>query len=163
MSWKIEIHRVKPNPQGKDKAGAYPKPEQLLGEWVDLKNTGDSSVSLGTLHLANNHFDANCKVTKADVTYWNGSASVSISPGQTVRVHSGKSSASWAMNLEDKSGVDLHSYAERGNFVLNNKCGDTLSVWWKSSDGKWHEEDRASYDANPTEGKILKRSGNKLV
>jgi hypothetical protein len=162
MSWKIEIHRAKPNPTDKDKAGGYPKPEQLLGEWVDLKNTGDASVSLSTLHLANNEFDATCKVTKAAVIYWNGESGVTLSPGKTVRVHSGRSSDSALMKSEDKEGVDLHAYAGKGNFILNNKCGDTLTVWWKTSEGKWIEDDRASYDANPQEGKVLRRSGSKL-
>jgi len=136
----------------------------LLGEWVDLKNTGDASVSLSTLHVANNQFDANCRITNEAVIYWNGRSSDTLHVGKILRVHTGKSSDSALMKVEDKNGVDLHAYAERGNFALNNKCGDAITVWWKTtSDGKWHEEDRASYDANPTEGAVLVRSGRKLI
>jgi hypothetical protein len=59
--------------------------------------------------------------------------------------------------------VDLHAYAGRENFILNNKCGDTVTVWWKTGDGKWIADDHASYDTNPQEGKVLRRSGSKLI
>lgn len=163
MSWKIEIYRAKPNPAGKDKP-RYGAPDQthLLGEWVDLKNTGDSAVSLSTLHLAHVEYDAHGHPHDLQAIYWNGPAATSLQPGQTVRVHTGKSSAVIQMLREDILGVDHHSYAESSSFVLNNKEGDTLTVLWKS-DGKWYKEDAASYDPMPAEGEVLVRSGQKLV
>lgn len=56
MSWKILVYRAKPNPAGKDRAYGYPQQQQLLGEWVDLQNTGDASVSLSSLHLYHENF-----------------------------------------------------------------------------------------------------------
>lgn len=106
MSWKIEIHRVKPNPAGKDRVAGSAKPEQLLGEWVDLKNIGDASVSLATLQLANNEFDANCKVTKEAVIYWNGRSGDTLQAGKILRVHTGKSSDSAVLKPENRDGVD---------------------------------------------------------
>lgn len=162
MSWKIQITRAKPNPAGKDKSRGTPIPAQLLGEWVDLKNIGDGSVSFSTLHLANSEFSHNCTITKQAAIYWTG-VSGQLSPGEIVRVHTGRSYDSHLMATDDKLGVNYHAYAERGSFVLNNDCGDNLSVWWKSSDGKWNQDDVASYDPNPPEGEILQRVGSKLV
>jgi hypothetical protein len=63
----------------------------------------------------------------------------------------------------DKTGVEYHTYAEKGSFVLNNDCGDCLPVWWKDKDGNWHCHDSATPDGNPPEGVILYRSGTKLI
>lgn len=158
MSWKIEIHRAKPNPTGKDKAGNIPIASQLLGEWVDLKNTGDAPVALSTLHLANTEYNEHCVAKPNPVTYWNGEAGVSLQPGEVLRVHTGRKRDASLMAAEDKSGVHKHSYADKGSFVLNNRCGDNLSVWWKHGD-TWNKDDSAGYSPNPPEGKILNRMG----
>jgi hypothetical protein len=60
------------------------------------------------------------------------------------------------MKPEDKGTVAWRAFAERDNFVLNNKCGDTVYVTWNSKDA-------ASYDPNPAEGRVLKRVGSKLI
>jgi hypothetical protein len=164
MSWKIEIHRAKPNPVGKDKSGNNPIASQLLGEWVDLKNTGDAAVDLSHLNLAHREFDDKCIAKAEPKIYWSGSRGVILQPSQIVRVHTGRRRDATLMNAVDQNGVHVHEYAESGSFVLNNKCGDTLSVWWQSdADKKWHLEDTASYAANPSEGKLLQRVGDKLV
>lgn len=164
MSWKIEIHKAKPNPAGKDKAGNCPIAGQLLGEWVDLKNTGDAAVDLSALNLANREFGEKCTVTTESKIYWTGQGGVSLQPGQIVRVHTGRSRDAASMNAVDQAGANVHVYAESGSFVLNNKCGDSLGVWWQTAaDKKWHLEDAASYNANPVEGKVLQRVGKNLV
>jgi len=162
MAWKILICRAKPNPAGKDRAGGYPRHEQLLGEWVDLRNTGDAAVVLSTIHLSNMQFSQNCIPNGQPNIYWNGSSNQTLAPGQILRVHTGKSTYSYLMSDEDKIGVDLHVYAEKGNFVLNNKCGDVLAVLWRYNN-EWRKEDGSFYDPNPPEGAILKRVGDKLV
>jgi hypothetical protein len=162
MSWKIEIHRAKPNPTGKDKAGNTPIASQLLGEWVDLKNTGDAAVSLSTLRLANREFDGSCRVKTNTQIFWTGPSSGSLNPGQIVRVHTGRSRDAASMSAVDQQGVHYRAYAEKGNFVLNNSCGDTLSVLWKSGES-WYTDDEAAYAPNPTEGKVLQRVGKSLV
>lgn len=163
MSWQIEIHRAKPNPVGKDRSQHGVSDEQLLAEWVDLKNVGDTGVQLSILNLANLEFEAGCRAKSAPVIYWTGPSNGVLLPGQIVRVHTGKSSAAWRMRQEDQAGVQLHAYAEKGNFVLNNKCGDVLSVWWKGSDQKWNKDDEAEYDPNPPDGAVLVRRSTKLI
>lgn len=164
MSWQIQIYRAKPNPSGKDRPRyGQPDPRQLLAEWVDLKNVGDAGVNLSTLNLAHLQFDAQGNRLPNPVIYWTGPSSEVLSPGETVRVHTGKSSDSHQMLSEDRVGVEIHAFAESGNFVLNNKQGDELSVWWRTNESKWQEDDRASYYPNPPEGAVLLRSGQKLV
>jgi hypothetical protein len=162
MSWKIEIHRAKPNPAGKDKAGSFPIASQLLGEWVDLKNIGDAAVNLVSLNLAHREFDGNCVVKTASQIYWTGKSGVSLSPGQIVRIHTGRSQDAALMSAPDQQGVHHHAFADKGSFVLNNRCGDTLSVWWKHGDN-WNQDDTASYRPNPSEGKVLQRLGDGLT
>lgn len=164
MSWQIQISRAKPNPQGKDRHRyGSPDAEQLLAEWVDIKNVGDTGVNLSTLNLAHLEFDEQCRPKAQPKIYWTGPSAGILHPGQVIRVHTGKSSASIYMRVEDRNGVDHHGYAESGNYILNNRCGDTLSVWWKSNDNAWNKDDEASYDPNPPEGAVLVRNGRKLV
>ncbi len=163
MSWQIQILRAKPNPAGKDSSHGRPIPQQLLAEWADLKNTGDAAVRLSSLHLANTQFGPACQIHKQAQIYWTGPASLTLQPGETVRVHTGRESEAWLMNQEDRLGVQYHAFANRGSFVLNNDCGDNLGVWWQAQDEKWHRDDAASYDPYPPEGQVLQRSGDKLV
>lgn len=176
MSWAITISRAKPNPAGKDSGWGANREQQLLGEWVDLVNTGDAEVRLSTLHLANTQFSQFCQPVRENVVYWSGRADQVLKPGQTLRVHTGRSSYASLMAYDDASGPQLHSalayanagviihaFAESGNFVLNNRCGDVISVLWKGNDGAWHSEDRVKYAPNPQEGRILVRQGEWLV
>lgn len=162
MSWQIQIIRAKPNPTGKDTNHHRPIASQLLGEWVDLKNIGDAAVAASVLNLADSTFGPGCVIKEKAQIYWNGS-SITLKPGETVRVHTGRSADSWQMAQVDRDGVNHHAYAESGSFVLNNDCGDNVSVWWKDQDGKWYCEDAASYRPKPTEGKILQRVGAELI
>jgi hypothetical protein len=162
MSWKIEIHRAKPNPFGKDTCRGRPVPAQLLGEWVDLKNVGDDSVPTSILYLSNTEFGPGCVIRQPTKNYWNGPLNGLIRPGEIARVHTGRSSDAWQMQPGDLAGATHHFYAESGLFVLNNDCGDNLGLTWKSSEGKWLPEDAASYRPRPAEGRILQRIGGEL-
>lgn len=162
MSWKIQIYRAKPNPTGKDKVKNHPIPSQLLAEWVDLSNVGDTGVKFSTLNLAHSEFAPGCQIKPNPTLYWKGDSDLVLMPNQIVRVHTGYYSQSHLMHPDDKSGVHYHAFAERGNFVLNNDCGDVISVWWKSAN-EWHRDDYAGYASNPPEGQILYRNGDKLV
>ena len=165
MSWQVQVSRAKPNPAGKDKSGNYPLAGQLLGEWVDLKNIGDQSVSLGTLYLAHQEFSGNCVAKDTFTIYWEGVKEpvTVLQSGQVVRIHTGRRSDAPHMHQEDASGVNHHAFADSGRFLLNNGCGDILSIWYKGTDGKFHSDDQASYDRNPPEGGVLVRVGAKLV
>ncbi len=163
MAWQIEIHRAKPNPKGKDKVAGFPIPHQLLAEWVDLRNSGDANVALSTLHLSDTDFGPGCEAKQATI-YWNGSANTVLKPGEIVRVHTGRSTSASSMLIEDALGVNHHAYAERGNFVLNNSCGDRLAVWFKhSKTGEWIRDDTAAYAPNPPEAAVLYRVGASLI
>lgn len=163
MSWTIGIVRAKPNPFGKDvTSSGTARPAQLLGEWVDLANSGDQSVNLSMLHLTDAQFSPTCEIKHRAVEYWTGKSTDVLAPGQIVRVHTGKSGDAYVMPTDDGSGVHIHAFAERGWFVLNNRCGDIISVWWIYN-GQWTKEDEASYDPNPPEGAILRRVGNRLI
>jgi len=163
MSWKILVCRAKPNPAGKDRAYGYPQQQQLLGEWADLQNTGDAAVNLSTLNLCHVQFSSQGVPEDKPTIYWTGEYGKVLNPGQIVRVHTGKSAYASSMAYDDAQGVHLHSYAEKGNFVLNNDYGDVISVWWKDKDGNWHKEDTAGYDPKPPEGVVLRRVGDKLI
>lgn len=163
MSWKIQIIKAKPNPQGKDTAWGHPISKKLLGEWVDLKNIGDQRVALSTLHLANRHFDAQCRPAQNMTLYWQGPSGAYLEPGESVRVHTGRSADRIQMEVADQYGATYHAYAESGQFILNNRCGDNLGVYYKDTNGNWVTEDYTSYDPNPPEGAVLNRVGAKLV
>ena len=157
------IYNAKPNPLGKDAAHHTAKPEQLLGEWVGLRNNGNTNINLANYHLANREFDAHCIAKPKPVIYWLGDAGKTLAPGETARVHTGRHADWWTANSEDKQGVNYHSFAERGWFVLNNRCRDTVSVWTKDRNGDYQLVDSAAYDPNPPEGAVLERVGDKLV
>ncbi len=163
MSWKILVYRAKPNPIGKDRVSGYPQQQQLLGEWVDLQNTGDASVNLSILNLCHIQFSNQGIPEDKPSIYWTGKSGEVLKAGQIVRVHTGKSEYIGSMAYNDAQGVHLHSFAGKGNFVLNNNYGDVISVWWKGNDGTWYKEDAAGYDPYPPEGTVLKRDGDKLI
>ncbi len=157
------VFRAKPNPTGKDKTPTgTPKPEQLLGEWVDIKNTGSESVRISSLRLYHATFYNNCQPTGREELYWVGGGDGLLRPNQVIRVHTGRSRDAAYMNPLDRGQVDHHAFAEKNNFVLNNRCGDKITIKWQDSQGNWHA-DSASYAPNPPEGAILTRVGNYLV
>lgn len=164
MSWLLKIKRAKPNPAGKDlDSHGNPKPEKLLGEWVDIYNEGDADANLNIIHLCHQEFLQNCVRKDNYAPYWNGNYGEVLKPGQSLRIHTGKKSFSYFMSSADAAGVNFHAYAEKGHFVLNNGCGDTISLFWKDNEDKWRQEDLTSYAPKPPEGAVLVRSGNLLV
>jgi hypothetical protein len=155
------VYRAKPNPIGKDKSKNNPIAKQLLGEWVDVRNTSQGVLNFANVSLAHVEYGPGCSNPKTKI-YWSGNASIQLKPGQVLRVHTGKSNDAAQMASEDSAGADHHAYAESGAFILNNDCPDRPSLW-RSVNKEWQELDGAEYSAKPTEGKILTRSGNRLV
>lgn len=163
MSNQLQVFRAKPNPIGKDKtSGGIPKPEQLLGEWVDVKNIGSESVGFSTMQLFHTMYGSRCEVTGRTENYWSGGSSSRLEPGQVVRVHTGRKADEALMTPEDRGTVPWRGFAERSNFVLNNVCGDVITIAWQDGRGNRYS-DTASYKANQPEGAILTRVGNNLV
>jgi len=153
------IISAKPNPLGKDRTTTGPIARQLLGEWVDIRNGSSTAISLADKGLAHVTYDQHGRPNPQPVIYWSGDPLVSLQPGQTVRIHTGKRADAWQTDAVDAAGASFHSYAEESNFVLNNSYGDTVSLWKKDASGKWPAPsiDYASYAANPPEGRVLQR------
>lgn len=161
----LVIISAKPNPLGKDRSLHAPLARQLLGEWVDIRNDGFVAVSLSDKGLAHLERDARGNVSGPPVIYWSGDRQITLSPGQTVRIHTGKRADIWQMDPSDATGATYHSYAEQSNFVLNNRHGDTITLWRSDATGKWVAPllDSASYAPDRPEGRVLYRQGNFLV
>lgn len=162
MNRHLQIFRAKPNPVGKDKVGNTPKAEQLLGEWVDIKNVGTESVPFRGMSLYHTIFDSRCGTAGEVRSYWEQTGDGVLPVGKILRIHTGRRADESVMLSEDKSGRDWFDFANEQNFVLNNRCGDRIRVVWPDSAGKiWKDE--ASYAPALPEGVILVRQGDVLV
>jgi hypothetical protein len=162
----VQISYAKPNPIGKDKTpSGTPKPEQLLGEWVDITNTGNTAIPFSALAVHHTRFDEACHVRPEPTEkYWSSGGSGALGPGQTLRVHTGRKrdEALLAAHPVDTGNVDWRAFADLDRFVLNNRCGDTIYVTW--NDGRnGQQQDSAGYANNPPEGRVLKRVGARLL
>lgn len=158
MSKILIITAAKPNPAGKDKAGNVPKAEQLLAEWVDIQNNGTEAILFSSISLTHTLFDASCRSNGRTENYWSNGAD-SLLTGQTARIRTGCYADRQLINPNDDQGNSWNCFANCDNFVLNNRCGDVLTVFWTDSLGN-RRSDTVSYDANPPEGAVLKRSNN---
>jgi hypothetical protein len=162
----VQISYARPNPIGKDKTpSGTAKAEQLLGEWVDITNIGTEGIRISTLGVHHTRFDDYCRVRpESTEEYWSWRDSKEIlQSGQTIRVYTGrhKDLHLLASMPVDNGSVAWHGFANRDNFVLNNRCGDTIYVTWNDSRGQ--QQDSAGYANNPPEGRILKRVGTRLL
>ncbi len=155
----LKIIQAKPNPLGKDKFGRNIIPElQLAGEWIDIKNEGDSGVHLNGLkiyHLAykvdNPEWD---KVFEFDF----GDEDVLLSK-QVLRLHSGGFIQEDQLLEIDRIGADHHVFTGK-NYIWNNDKIDKPGIWNPRLE-KW--VDQTWYDSYPPDGVILKRNNGKLV
>jgi hypothetical protein len=152
----ITISRIKPNPTGKDRTrhgGA--SVAQLGAEWVDIKNTSASGINLAGIalwHLAYSSGQAQPQKV-VDLTGVLGG-------GQTLRIHSGQVRPLTVLYQEDLAGADFHGFTGSDNYTWNNDRLDAPGLV-RTSQNAWI--DRATYDANPPEGAILVRVGDKMV
>jgi hypothetical protein len=163
MSLSLLIYQAKPNPTGKDltPSGAA-KPEQLLAEWVDIENNGTDSITFSRIQLHHTLFNELCQTKGETEIYWSAEGLGLLKPGQVLRVHTGRHRDKGLMAALDDAYADWHAYAERDDFVLNNRCGEIVVVTWQDDDGRSFR-DAASYAPNPLEAVILRRSENQLV
>lgn len=164
MSASLKIIAAKPNPVGKDRSSNGPHARQLQGEWVDLRNDGIAAVALAHKKLSHQPYGPSCQPKGNCEIYWSGD-NITLQPGQTVRIHTGRRTDAGQAEPQDASGTTYRSYAESANFVLNNDCGDTIGVWWTDAAGAWVTtgRDAANYAPRPVEGRVLQRHGNALV
>lgn len=153
----LRITKIKPNPAGKDKSrGGYAPEAQLAGEWVDVTNNGTGGVELSGINLCH-------KAYKADGTWeWDVVYSLprhTLGRGEVLRVHTGKGPLA-VVRPEDQQGANWHSFTGHDRYVWNNDRSDTPLLYFVQEK---QTVDQATYDANPPEGVVLVRSGDKLI
>jgi alpha-ketoglutarate-dependent taurine dioxygenase len=148
----LYITKATPNPAGKDRTPLHQVSNaQLNGEWLEFKNASQKNLSLDGVHLDHNTFDAYCRKTgEAVLVTFKGP----LATGKSFCVHTGSGQEYW-------EGDVYHVYANHGNFVWNNRCGDTAYLR-TATNGLI---DWANYDPNPGEGAVLLRvpNANKLA
>ena len=173
----LKIIQAKPNPAGKEHRKENSKDQDgyestaleaqkfasvYLGEWVDVKNVGEDAVNFQTMQLRHALFDNECHTIGEMELIWIGDIRESLKPGQVLRVHGGRRETAHLMAQEDHDGADWHGYAEKDNFILNNRCGDKIVVSWHD-DAERIQSDWVCYPPHPPENLILQRSGNLLT
>src|SRR5687768_9527505 len=75
MSSLLQVYRAKPNPTGKDRSAHGPKPEQMNGEWVDIKNVGSATIPFSSIEIHHTQFGRTCSEVLGTERYWKGSSS----------------------------------------------------------------------------------------
>lgn len=131
-----------PNPAGKDRSSLGVTNSQLNGEWVEFKNNIGQSVLLDGVSLVHQTYNQSCQRTGSDsLMTFKGS----LGYGQSVRVHTGTGETFQDGNV-------FHLFLNRGNYVWNNRCGDSVILQSGDSIVDW-----AAYDRNPPEGRVLTR------
>jgi hypothetical protein len=162
MSTILRIYRAKPNPPGKERQRGPVESEILLGEWVDIENVGTESITFSNIKLHHTKFNSLCQTRGGTECYWNAEGRGLLKPAQILRVHTGKQCEKAQLAPVDDGDTDWHAYAERDNFVLNNRCGDIIVITWVDEQGRSFK-DAASYAPNPRAGAILVRLDNQLI
>lgn len=140
---RLTITRALPNPYGKDRTPSHQVTnQQLNGEWVEFANTYGARLSLDGLALDHYTFTHACVKTGEDrATTFAGV----LESGQAMRVHTGTGTAY-------VEGAVIHVFLNRGNFLWNNRCGDTAVLRAGDSLVDW-----AAYGPSPGEGAVLQR------
>lgn len=137
------VNYAHPNPAGKDRSSSGTTNSQLNGEWVEFRNNINQPVSMDGVTLVHQTYNQNCQQTGSDVLMaFRGTLVV----GQSIRVHTGTGQVY-------QDGTVTHLFLNRGNYVWNNRCGDSVLLQSGSNTIDW-----AAYGANPPEGRILARA-----
>lgn len=154
---RLTIVRIKPNPAGKDRPGhGGPTPPQLAAEWVDFRNDTGVDVSLDGISLWHLSYAPGRDAEWERVVNFG----FTLPAGTIARVHAGQRRDLSVVRPEDLSGADYHVFTGDDAYVWNNRQGDSPLLF----KGATKETiDRASYDANPPEGAVLVRQGDRLV
>lgn len=150
----LKVIKAKPNPSGKDRTLHQIPPKQLAAEWVDFQNIGNEGYNLAPVTLQHLVYKPGCSDARAEIVM---TFKGTLQPGEILRVHSGHPIPLTDLPQEDVAEATYHLFSGKG-YVWNNSCGDAPSL---AEGGAWI--DRAFYDSNPPEGRILVRSGDKLV
>lgn len=148
------VIKAKPNPAGKDRLGNQAPQQQLAGEWVDISNSGNLSEDLTNIQLY--HWAYQYPEPKWELVI---KFSGALPAGESMRVHSGGKIPLDQLLAVDRQGADHHLFSGKG-YVWNNDEEDKPTLWNAKTE---KYVDKTTYDANPPEGKVLQRLGQKLV
>lgn len=154
----LKTVRLKPNPPGKDRARCGGVSQIQLGaEWVDIKNVGQGTVDVTGVRLYHVAYSGPTDRTGTweEIT---GFSKGALGVGQVVRVHSGSGPEN-ILRHEDRVGADYHIFSGKDRYVWNNDRSDRSGIGRSAST----LTDQAWYEANPFEGKVLQRVGDKLT
>jgi hypothetical protein len=153
----LQINKAKPNPAGKDKNRfGHATPAQLGGEWVDIRNSGSNPVTLDGLELWHLEYPTTGEPKLALVC----TLYATLGAFETLRVHSGVKVSLAELYSQDVNGAEWHQFTSENRYVWNNDRRDTPVVWNRAKNA---DVDRTYYDADPPEGVMLVRSGEKLI
>lgn len=151
------ISHLKPNPTGKDRTmGSIPN-SQLVGEWVDIKNTSGKKLNMAGVKVYDNTFGTFCSNQGERLIFTFGQ--FSLPAGEVVRIHSGDKVSISSLAFIDRSGADYHAFTGDHSYAWNNVCGDIARV--RNSKGVLI--DRTHYNPRPVEGRVLNRVGQVLI
>lgn len=152
----LTILRAKPNPFGKDRTRSYAPNSQLVGEWVDIKNTSGKNLNMENVKIYDHTFTNTCGDEGKRLIFSFGS--YVMPTGIIIRIHSGNKIPDSQLAPQDLNGADVHAYTGY-SYVWNNVCGDTAEI--RNSDNLLIDE--TSYGSYPMEGRILLRQGQYLL
>jgi len=160
MARPLYIHRLKPNPRGKDHPGfSGPSAVQLAAEWVDIKNIGGTAINTQGIEIYHKVFGPGHQIT-GDWQRLMTLPDFNLPGGNVIRIHSGSRIDLSQLRPEDQAGAEWHCFTGTNRYVWNNKEGDSAAL----RDVQPQQFiDSATYDPYPPDGVILLRVGNKLV
>ena len=138
----LYLTRIQPNPPGKDARGVA---LQLNNEWVEFEVTAVSRSLVNDLVAHNTYGQYGCTLTGLDPFFQ--FSSLTVTRGQSVRIHTGSGEASW-------EGSILHVYAGRSWYIWNNQCGDQATISYDGQVIDW-----AQYSSSPREGVLVRVPG----
>jgi hypothetical protein len=150
------ISQAKPNPVGKDRLGSLAPPLQLAGEWVDIQNNTTTGIDLSNIELYHVAYTASHPEGEWEKVF---NMSWVLPGGDNLRIHSGGRIPVNSMRYEDQSGADWHAFTGK-NYVWNNSRSDTPLLF---NTVTRTTIDKATYSANPLEGRVLQRIGDSLI
>jgi hypothetical protein len=136
----IAIERLSVPPHTHE-VDALPTLEELNQEFVDVRNTGDTSIPLSHLVLSRRHLD-----TYEEVMRFKGGQ---LDPGKSVRVHTGI-----PLTPDQRGSGDLsHFYCGRNSFTWNQPGPGLVRIHVQPN---W-DEDEVRYETPPHEWANLRR------
>jgi len=138
----LYLTRISPNPPGKDSTFGLAPNDQLVREWVEFSVVGGARYLNGDQLFHRTYASRTCDITGlGELTKFGG---ISLSIGQSVRVHTGMGRDWWEGSL-------LHHYLGKSWYVWNNACGVEAQLRYGENLLDW-----AAYGPNPGE-RILTR------